>query len=511
MQLPTPVSTNYMLITLLILVIGSPIVYAIGRKSGKVSAYLATILAFAATVIFIIPIGASVALGYPVYEYYPWNTGLLELDFGLYADGLSTPIAAITLALSAFATMYSIGYLKKETNLGAYFALMLLYITGMVGVILSTNLLEFFVFWEVMLIPSWAMIMRWGTPGRAVRAGFKYFMYTQFGSICILIAIALTWWLSGETGTPTLNIYELGIPVSVLAQLSVALYMIGFAIKMAIFPLHTWLPDAHAEAPTPISAILSGVMIETAAYAIIRIPVQIYGTTFTNVTVLTLGSVSLTIGNIIAVFAVVTMIYGGLMALAQTDTKRLFAYSSISQMGYILFGIAALTSIGLTGASLHIVTHAFGKGALFMVAGVLMTQVGHSRGRDITQLGGLAQKMPITATITLIAGLSIAGTPPLAGFASEWLIFAGSNLANQYLLTVFAVCTTALTAGYILWFIRRVFFGPVKEGLEDVKEAPLSMLIPMALLAFGAVLIGIFPNIIINYLLPIIQNIAPLL
>ncbi|MHA1835768.1 MAG: proton-conducting transporter transmembrane domain-containing protein, partial [Candidatus Odinarchaeia archaeon] len=157
------------------------------------------------------------------------------------------------------------------------------------------------------------------------------------------------------------------------------------------------------------------------------------------------------------------------------------------------------------------VTHAFGKATLFMVAGVLMTQIGHTTGRDINGLGGLASKMPVTATITLIAGLSIAGTPPLAGFASEWLIFAGAASAHHVILLIFAVASTAVTAGYILWFVRRVFFGPKKENLENVKEAPLTMLIPMALLAFGAILLGIFPNLVLDYLLPIAQQIAPLL
>ncbi len=510
MQLPTPAASNWMLISLLILIIGAPVVYLLGKRFEEKSGWVATAIAAIATIIFIVVAGSNILTGSPLYEVYTWNPGLLSLDFGLYADGLSTPIAAITMILTTLATLYSISYLKEEVNKHSYFALMLLYMTGMVGVILSTNLLEFFVFWELMLIPSWAMIVRWGTPGKAARAGFKYFMFTQFGSICILLAIGVTWFISFQAGSPTLNMYELTVVASSLATLAVPLYLAGFCVKMAIFPIHTWLPEAHGEAPTPVSAILSGVMIETAAYGIIRIPVNIFGFVFTDVVLFTVGSWVINVSTIIMIFAVITMIYGGVMALAQTDTKRLFAYSSVSQMGYILFGISAVTSIGLAGASLHIVTHAFGKGTLFMIAGILMTQIGHVKGRDITKLGGLASKMPITATITLIAGLSIAGTPPLAGFASEWLIFAGAAAAYHVVLLIFAVASTAVTAGYILWFIRRVFFGPQREDLADVKEAPWTMLIPVALLAFGAVLIGIFPNIILDYLIPIAQHIAPL-
>ncbi|MHA1409083.1 MAG: complex I subunit 4 family protein [Candidatus Odinarchaeia archaeon] len=512
MQLPTPVDSNWLLISLLILVIGSPIVYLVGRKYEVGSSWLAIIIAGIATVLFTVTAGWGALTGQAIYEEYQWGSGLFTMEFGLYADGLSTPVTAIVMIMATLATIYSVPYLKEETNKGAYFALMLLYIAGMAGVVLSTNLIQFFIFWELMLIPSWAMIVRWGTPGRASRAGLKYFLFTQFGSICILIGIAVTWVITAGAGTPTLNIYEIVIPgISFFATLAVPMFLLGFCVKMAIFPIHTWLPDAHGEAPTPVSAILSGVMIETAAYAIIRIAIGLYGPVFTDLVLFTIGGWVINVSVLIMIFAVITMLYGGIMALAQTDTKRLFAFSSVSQMGYILFGIGAVTALGLTGASFHIVTHAFGKATLFMVAGVLMTQVGHTKGRDINQLGGLAQQMPITTILALIAGLSIAGTPPLAGFASEWLIFAGAAEGGHIILLIFAVASTAITAGYILWFIRRVFFGPKKESLKDVKEAPWSMLIPMALLVFGAVIIGIFPYIVLDNLIPVIQNIAPLL
>jgi NADH-quinone oxidoreductase subunit M len=196
------------------------------------------------------------------------------------------------------------------------------------------------------------------------------------------------------------------------------------------------------------------------------------------------------------------------MALVQKDTKRLFAYSSISQMGYLFLGLASATSLGIAGSMFHIVNHALCKGLLFMVAGCLMLSVGHTTGRNIDELGGLGAKMPITATITLIAGLSIAGTPPLIGFAAEWLIFAGSFSAGNYLLATLGVIGSALTAGYILWFVKRVFFGELKPGLEDVKEAPAIMLVPMAILAFFAVILGIFPNLVLQFILPAVAGIG---
>jgi NADH-quinone oxidoreductase subunit M len=275
--------------------------------------------------------------------------------------------------------------------------------------------------------------------------------------------------------------------------------MLGFAVKMALFPLHNWLPDAHAEAPTPISVILSGVMIECGTYAVARILLTFFGTIFVIYTTVFMG------------IAVVTMIYGGVLALAQKDLKRLFACSSISQMGYMFLGLAAATKYGIVGSMFHIVNHAICKGLLFMVAGVLMHQIDPIKGRDMDKLGGLAGKMPITATITLIAGLSIAGTPPLNGFVSEFLIFTGAFASGHYLIAALAVISTVITAGYILWMIRRVFFGPPREEFENVKEPPLTMLAPMAILAFLAVLLGFYPDLVLRILIPAAEEIERLI
>ncbi len=197
-------------------------------------------------------------------------------------------------------------------------------------------------------------------------------------------------------------------------------------------------------------------------------------------------------------FGLATMIYGGIMALVQKDTKRLFAYSSVSQMGYIFLGLGTAVLLGVVGATFHIFTHALGKGLLFMVAGVLILQIGHQRGRDINSLGGLARNMPWTATIALIAGLSIAGTPPLAGFLSEFIIFGGAALASTFYILIFAVASTVLTASYILWFVKRVFFGATPNDLENVTDSPLTMRIPMILLALFIIILGIWPWIVLN-------------
>ncbi|MHA1582738.1 MAG: complex I subunit 4 family protein [Candidatus Baldrarchaeia archaeon] len=500
-----------LLIMIVLLVVGAPIVYAVGKRSTKAAGWIAFIFSLISLTIFSLSVVPAVLKENLYVERYTWAEmfGAPFLTFGLRADNLSTPIVGMILLLCTLATLYSIEYMSREHNQELYFALLLLYIAGMVGVVLATNLVQFYIFWEIMLIPSWLLVARWGTSEKAQLIAFKYFMFTHLGAICIILGIAATWSL-----TATFDLYATemvsGIaaaPASTL-KLIVALFMLGFAVKMALFPLHSWLPDTYSEAPTPISVILSGVMSECGVYAIARILLTFFGTTFVIYT------------TTFMTIAVITMIYGGVLALAQKDFKRMLAYSSISQMGYMFLGLAAGTATGISGSMFHIVNHAISKGLLFMVAGVLMHQIDQIKGRDMDKLGGLAGKMPITATITLIAGLSMAGVPPLSGFVSEVLIFAGAFIAASgagswsipmLILAVIAVISTVITAGYILWMIRRVFFGPPREEFENVKEPPLTMLAPMALLAFLAILLGFYPDLVLRILVPAAEEIEKLI
>ncbi len=274
---------------------------------------------------------------------------------------------------------------------------------------------------------------------------------------------------------------------------------------MAIFPLHTWLPDAHAEAPTPISALLSPAMIGIGGYAGIRIIYTAFPAVLINDRFIAT----------ISILAVITMFYGGFIALSQKDLKRLLAYSSISQMGYLLFGIASVSIIGLTGAALLYMSHGFAKAVLFMVSGVFMHKY-HTR--KISDLGGLAEKMPYTTVVTLIAFLSLAGTPPLLGFWSEIFIFAGSmysglagllalNMGKVW-MTAIAVAATVLTAGYGLQTVRRIFFGEIRENLKP-SEAPTLMLVPIIILVVLTVILGIYPTIVTSQLGNLLSNLIP--
>lgn len=496
---------NYLTFTMLLMLIGAPIAWIIGRRNGRYAGIFALLIMLTSLVTFGLAWWDVLIFGV-YYEAFFWG----PFVFGWLLDGLSVTVAGIILVLTTAATCYSIVYTKKEHGRGRYFAFLLLYNAGILGVVLATNLFQFYILWELMLIPSYFLIAEWGTKPQSTNIALKYFIFTHIGAVLIIVGIAGMWALTNmglELGLitgippefmlnmasqigPTLNLSWIWAgplqPFFELAKVIVILFTIGFAVKMAIFPLHTWLPDAHAEAPTPISVILSGVMIETAAYAMVRVLMTFMLPAYGTFTI------------ILMIFGFITMVFGGIMALVQKDTKRLFAYSSVSQMGYIFFGLGTAVLLGVVGATFHIFTHALGKGLLFMVAGVLIIQIGHQRGRDINGLGGLGRKMPYTAIIALIAGLSIAGTPPLAGFASEWIIFAGGALGYTVILVMFAVASTALTAAYILWFIKRVFFGHTPQDLENVTDSPLLMRIPMLLLAVLIIILGIWPAIVLN-------------
>jgi len=387
--------------------------------------------------------------------------------------------------------------MEHKSGVGMYFALYLLYAAGMVGTVLATNLIQFYLFWELMLVPSYFLIAEWGYGDRE-RVSFKYFLYTHVGALSLLAGILATYAFAGTFNINELSYKVSSIPSNVLIWIIVAM-CIGFFVKMAVVPLHTWLPDAHAEAPTPISMLLSGVMIECGVYAMTRIIISQFYSIFANFT------------TTLMALAVVTMFYGGMMALVQSDIKRLLAYSSISQMGYMLFGMATATYYGVVGSIYHIISHACAKGLLFACAGAIMHQT--EGKRDIRILGGLAQRMPVTAILFTVGVFSLAGVPTLAGFISEFMIFLGGfeqvGATEKMAIVVIAVLCAALTTAYGLWTLRRVFFGPLKPELSEVKEASLLMLIPMSFLAILSFLFGMYPRIPLTFLDPWAKSVIP--
>lgn len=492
-----------MLLSLAILLLGGIAIYllkdAFGeetRKAEKVSVLLVSVSTLLLLTRFVDVYSGTLPL-----ELYSWIP-TLGVQFGLYVDGLSYSIVLMVALLGFLATIYSYGYMQHEHAKPSYFANLLLFIGGMEGVVLATNLIEFYIFWETMLIPSFFLILFWGTKEQARRISMKYFLFTHLGALLVLIGFALIYVVTGQFDMLYLGssagqtlIQSIFTSNPSIIKLIFVLLVAGFAVKMAIFPIHTWLPDAHSEAPTPISVLLSGVLVETGAYAILR-----FGGVF-------FWEGLLTFSNILAIIGVSTMFYGGLMALVQTDIKRLLAYSTISQMGYIFFGIGVATVFGIAGGLFQIINQALAKGLLFMTAGgvVLATKT-----RNLDELGGLSSKMPLTATTAMIGVLSIAGAPPLGGFVSEWMIlkggfdkFALTGDGLFFALGILGVLASIISAGYMLRFIWKVFLGPLPEKWRNAKDPPTSMLSSMIILAALLIVFGLLPAIALQIIAPV--------
>jgi len=378
---------------------------------------------------------------------------------------------------------------------GLYFALFLVFAMGMLGTVLATNLIEFYVFFEVMLIPAFFLIAFWGDGNRR-RIALMFFFWTHVGAVILLLGFLMIGFSIGSFDFA--DIKESEIPQDVVLISAVAI-IIGLGVKLAAFMFHIWLPYAHASASTPISALLSPAMIGIGAYGIFRLIVEFLPMQYGDLAIW------------LHVWGLVTMFYGGAMALMQDDIKRMFAYSSISQMGYLLFGIGSYSVLGLAGAEMMYITHALGKGLLFMTAGVLIVNVGT---RKISQLGGLAGKLPITATCAVIGALTIMGVPPTSGFMGEWILFYGAletalEEGSTLRMVTFGLglVATVLTMSYILWMLKRVFFGKLPENLSNVKEASWYMTAPMMVLAGFTIVVGIYPDIFLKKIIPYMNGV----
>jgi NADH-quinone oxidoreductase subunit M len=378
---------------------------------------------------------------------------------------------------------------------GLYFALFLVFAMGMLGTVLATNLIEFYVFFEVMLIPAFFLIAFWGAGPRR-RIALLFFFWTHVGAVILLLGFLTIGFGIGSFDFA--DIRESEIPQDLVLLAAVAI-IIGLGVKLAAFIFHIWLPYAHAAAPTPISALLSPAMIGIGAYGIFRLIVEFLPMQYADLSIW------------LQIWGVATMIYGGAMALMQDDIKRLLAYSSISQMGYLLFGIGSYSVLGLSGAEMMYVTHGLGKGLLFMTAGILIVNVGT---RSLSKLGGLAGKLPITATCAVIGALTIMGVPPTSGFMGEWTLFFGAletaleeGSTLRAVLFGLGLVATVLTMSYILWMLKRVFFGKLPENLSNVKEGSWYMTAPMMVLAGFTIVLGIYPDIFFEKIIPYMNGV----
>jgi len=412
--------------------------------------------------------------GIMVYKVGGW---MPPIGIAMVMDGL-TSFMLVTVNVVAFLiSVYSIDYMEKYTEKWNFYCLFLLMLAGMNGVVISGDMFNLYVFLEIAAISSYALVA-FGTEHEELEASFKYAVMGTLASSFILLGIVFLYSL-----TSTLNMADMSLELAKLGAsriilLVTVLFIMGFGLKTALVPFHAWLPDAHPSAPAPISAMLSGLLIKSlGAYAMIRI--------FFSV----LGAGPEILGSLM-VLGVLSMVVGVCLALGQWDFKRLLAYSSISQIGYVMLGIGLGTPLGILGGLLHLLNHSVFKSLLFLNSGAVEYSTGT---RDLKMLGGLREKMPVTANTSLIASMSIAGVPPFSGFWSKLIIIVACIQAQHFAYAVWAVLASILTLAYFMKVQRHAFFGELKENMKSIKEVPffmkLSMIVLAVICAAGGVLL----------------------
>ncbi len=400
--------------------------------------------------------------------------------YHLGVDGLSLPMVILMTFLGVLAVLVS---WKVELRPRQYFIWLLLLETSILGVFCSLDLILFFLFWELELIPMYFLISIWGG-GRREYSANKYLIYTLVGSAMMLAGILSIYFTTGSLNMMELGGLTLVKPVIPLTAMFFLL-LIGFAIKLPVFPLHTWLPDAHTDAPTAVSVILAGALLKMGGYGMIRLCVTIF------------PEVALRYAPLLVALAVVSVLYGAAVTLRQKDLKRLIAYSSVSHMGYVLLGIFALSQISLTGATLQMFSHGIITGLLFAMVGLVYDK---SHERNLDKLGGLARRMPVIVVVFSIAGLASLGLPSTSGFAAEFITFVGcfTSVAVEgiQLYTLLGVLGIVLTAGYILWMLQKVFYGPPLEKFDGVPDADNIEKVCIFSFVGAIMLVGLYPAIL---------------
>ena len=478
MSIPLPVFIAIPLVTAFVL----PIFGKKGKDAATVLANLATI---SLLVLAVASIGQS-----GIYEIGEWP---IPLGINLVLDGLSSLLLLAISVVSAAAMLFSARYMEQYTAKAKYLSLFLLMVAGMNGVVLSGDIFNLFVFLEIASLASYALV-GFGCEHEELEASFKYMVLGTIASIFILFAVALVY---GNTGTLNMAYISKAIQDSGLnagLKFALALFIVGFGLKAALMPFHAWLPDAHPSAPAPISAMLSGILIKTLGiYALARVVFNVFG-------------VSVSIGWLLIVLGLLSMVAGAFLAIGQWDLKRLMAYSSISQIGYVILGIGlggliiaragkginaeqlAWASLAILGGLFHLVNHAVYKSLLFLTSGSVQMSTGT---RQLKQMGGLAEKLPFTRATCTVASASIVGIPPFSGFWSKLILVVAAVQAGFYWVAAIIVFVSLCTLIMYLKVQRYVFLGELPENLQQIKENRGSMLVAMVFLACLCALMGL--------------------
>ena len=402
----------------------------------------------------------------------------LNIQYFLGVDGISVPMLFLTGLLSTISLIASFGIANRVKE---YFAFFLLLEAGMMGVFVALDFFLFYVFWEIMLVPMYFLIGVWGGP-RKEYAAIKFFLYTLFGSIFMLVSILILYFTSEPHTLNILTLIEQGSAMPYTMQMVCFIFFfIAFAIKVPVFPFHTWLPDAHVEAPTAVSVILAGVLLKMGTYAMLRISWPMFPEALR------------TCAFWIAVLGVIGIIYGALVSMAQKDLKKLVAYSSVSHMGYCMLALAAYSSVtALAGVMFQMVSHGLITGALFLLVGMIYDR---AHTREIAAFGGLGVKLPVYTGIMLMFSMAALGLPGMSGFVSEFMVFVGAFGELNKVLVGIAVLGVVLGAAYMLRMVQNVFLGEFNVekwgGLKDINLREIITVAPLGLLTLY---IGIYPK-----------------
>jgi NADH-quinone oxidoreductase subunit M len=475
---------NYLLSIITFLpLIGAVIVLFLPSDGAKKTTALATtVITFLISLLLLT--GWQEGAGMQRLEEFAWMPEF-DVYYRMGVDGISLWLVLLTTFLMIIAVAFSNQHVKE--NIGAYMALMLTMETATIGVFLALDLVLFYVFWEFSLIPMYFLIGRWGSQNR-IYAALKFFLYTLAGSTLMLIAILAIYFQTGSFNVMELPALAADLP-QWLQQAGFLAFALAFAIKVPLFPFHTWLPDAHVQAPTAGSILLAGVLLKLGTYGFVRFALPIFPTASADYALL------------ISILAVIGILYGALVALVQRDVKSLVAYSSVAHMGFVVLGIFSLNEQGVSGAVLQMVNHGLSTGALFLMVGMLYER---RHTRDLAEFGGLWKSVPVFSFFFLVVAMSSAGLPGLNGFVGEFTILLGT-FARTPFLAVLATAGIILAAWYLLMAFRHMSQGPLtnpaneKGVLPDLGWGEITMLVPLVLLFF---LLGLFPNLLLNKINP---------
>jgi multicomponent Na+:H+ antiporter subunit D len=492
-------------------VAAAPIIYLTGRfgwRLGnpwleKLSGWLC-VEAFVVSAIFL-------ALAIRQYSLSGPQTFMVEA-IALRFDGLSMLTAIVAMGLGGLVALYSLAYMEGEAGAEKYYAMLAVMVGVMVGLGCAGDLFNLWVWFEAMAVSSYLLVVFYRSQPASLEAGVKYVIQSATGSVLVLIAIAL---VLMQTGTVTLSEIAVGVDAEPILLAAGALFVVGFGVKAALVPLHTWLPDAHSQAPSGISAMLSGVVIEMGLIAMLRALGPLTGINGH-------GYPAATWGWVLIVAGAVNMIAGNLMALKQTQVKRLLAFSSVSQVGYILFGAGVALYggqlVGIQGSMFHLLNHSLMKGLAFLAIGALMYAVSqasltttndesihlpipttnHHRPMTIAEMGGAAQRFPLVALALSLAVLSLAGLPPLAGFMSKWQVFVAGFATHNVviiLLVIFAALNSVLSLGYYAPLVNTIYKKKMTSSMKTAAAIPWTISLPLALMSLGIVVLGLWPGL----------------